>query len=159
MDCMWESVAFLHEINVVSHSVHCNHILHAPIAPSRPSLENVSTNDDGRVQGHLRELNYTQAAQLFHAAVRDHAYSTVRSLTHTKPHLYVRADHLKIPDCLVFMFSALLATFLFHSPRRTLDVAVQTLPRVVFKSVEKPPPGFGHVYLSFCGVLRAGLRL
>lgn len=72
-------------------------------------MKNVCINDDKRVQGHLHKPYYTHAARLLRAALRDHAYTAVRSLKYPQRHLCAGSDDWKVYRCLVLIFRTLRA--------------------------------------------------
>lgn len=158
MDCVREIGALRHKMSPVPHIVHWTHTLHIPFAPSRPNVKTVPTNYTGRVLGHFLEPHSTYDTPLLHAALRNHAYTALRSLTCLQPHLYGLVDYRRVPSRLALILCDLGATFHFPSPRGVLEAAVQFLSRAVFQVDENPVPGLGHVRPLFCGVIRAYLE-
>lgn len=114
-------------------------------------------NDVDMVRGHLLDPHYFHVFQLWHASLRDRAYTAVQSLKYPPPHLCGRADHRKTRDCSVSFLCAMQAIILFPDPRSVLEVTVQLLSRPVFRGDESSAPGSGHVNFLFCSLLQAHL--
>lgn len=125
VDYVRETVVLLHKMimgprtPLISYSVHLSR-------SKQTQCEVVSISDDNRVRRHFSQPHYSPAAQLPHAALRNHLYTARRSVTYLQLHLCAYADRRKILNCVVFIKPACAPSY-FHRPRERCQSSFATL--------------------------------